>query len=205
MGTDIHLYVEYKKKKYNGEESKTWVSGDYLMYNPYYEADQEEDWEEEIVVKNLYGSRNYYLFDVLAGGRSGNDADAIFPARGIPEDSCGLIKKQKERWDGDGHTYSWLTLKEMKDHQKNSTIIKHQGWVSNDQKTLLDTTGESPIYYDDWETPNKVWAEWSEPDTTLNGIIKLLEERAYEIFNNGWGDYSEENDDKIRIVFWFDN
>lgn len=56
--------------------------------------------------------RNYMLFEKMAGVR-GEDSKAIAAPRGLPDDATETTKFEAARWDGDGHSHSWLSAKEI--------------------------------------------------------------------------------------------
>lgn len=95
MGADIHLYIEFKK-------------GD----SPW-EADEnhrliEED-PEYIYLKDADAThRDYSVFAALAGVRR-EGPDPI----GLPSDLSQKIKKESDRWDGDGHSHNYDSLKDF--------------------------------------------------------------------------------------------
>ena len=87
--------------------------------------------------KRLYSSRNYDLFAILADVRNGRGfADVmtgygfnpISPPRGVPVDCCPEYSREVERWDGDGHSHSWLILEEILSFDWNQKARK-VGWV----------------------------------------------------------------------------
>lgn len=58
--------------------------------------------------------RHYDLFAVLAGVRNYGDRQLpISSPRGLPPDVSSLIQKASDRWDSDGHSHSYLTLREL--------------------------------------------------------------------------------------------
>ena len=59
--------------------------------------------------------RSYMLFEKLAGVR-GDVANAIAPPRGLPEDVTSLTRMDREVWNDDGHTSSYITSDEI-EHQ----------------------------------------------------------------------------------------
>ena len=84
MGCDIHLFVEVKT---------------------------ENGWE-------LYSSpniqRNYSLFAKLANVRNYGNIVPISEPKGLPEDVSFLVRKEREDFDTDGHSDSWIGIEEIK-------------------------------------------------------------------------------------------
>lgn len=204
MGCDIHMYVEYKRKNYR-DDSEKWVSGDYFKPNPDFDGvDEDENKFERI---ELHGNRNYSLFSTLSGVRDYTGTiEPVAEPKGIPEDASEYVKKEKEAWDGDGHTHSWLTLKELKDYQAKSPDIPYTGLLSPNQLKAFDEKGVIPTSWcqgtnmDGYER-----REWSEKNETLPPLIEKLQKRAHQLMQYEWQDYDLANDEKVRIVFWFDN
>lgn len=181
-----------------------WVNVDNWRYNPYYEEGN-DDGEPMLRIESLYSGRNYELFGILAGVRDRNN-DMIDDPRGLPEDVSSVTKKESDRWDSDGHSHSWLTLKELKEYQGLHPLVKRSGFISPEAAELLDAGEETP---DTWcgFTSLKDWVkrEWEEGYDTLKPIIDEMDKRVRDEFWV-WGDEERpELDEKIRIVFWFDN
>ena len=76
-------------------------------------------------------------------------------------------------------------------------------------------THENARLVDNGEMPNEwcqstnskyyVFREWTNESDTLGGLVSLLEDRLREEFYLLDGAVTLKHDDKIRIVFWFDN
>lgn len=201
MGCDIHMYVEYKRS-INSKD--TWVSGDYFKMNPYYKTDE---YEREFECIELYGDRNYTLFSTIAGVR--DYTDKVVPVsepKGIPEDATAYVKQENERWDGDGHTHSWLTLKEIKEYQEKAPSMHYTGLISPDDVIAFDKEGTTPRSWCQG-TNQAGWErrDWTEENKSLVPLIEVMQARAKELMQYEWQDYDTNNDDKIQIVFWFDN
>ena len=201
MGCDIHLFTEIKKS-INSEDK--WVNVDNWRYNPYYKEGS-EDGEDMLHVESIYSGRNYELFGILAGVRDLTN-DSIDDPRGLPEDVSSVTKKASDRWDGDGHSHSWLTLRELKEYQGLHPVVKRSGFISPEAAELLDAGEETP---DVWcQAPSvTTWVkrEWEEGYDTLKPIVDAMDKRVRDEFWV-WNDEERpELDEKIRIVFWFDN
>ena len=202
MGCDIHLYVEYLQS-FNGYP--IWYNCDHWRLNPYFEYDESSDSETRFNVVSLYRDRNYDLFAILADVRNYGDATTpIDDPRGLPIDVSPIVKEESNHWGNDGHSHSWFTLKELKGNI--SEEIKRSGLISPEQAKDLDECGINPKTWCQG-TSNKdyVRREWSEKYCPLNELIKRIEERKKEVFWIFDKQEHPEFDDKIRIVFWFDN
>lgn len=203
MGCDIHIFTE--RKRHIRDEEK-WINMDYWQYNPYYDS-EDPDGEREMDVKHFYRGRDYDLFSVLANVRNYSDNQFIMEDRGLPDDICPITKKEADRWEGDGHSHGYYTLKEMMDYQKENPTIKRSGFVSKEAAEKLDTTGETPNSWADLVNPSLGWVhrEWEDPSPLSRLIDKLLERRNEEFWMPRNSREESEQDSKIRIVFWFDN
>ncbi len=207
MGCDIHMYVEYKKKFYKAKDNfeERWVHGDYFKPNPHFDPNDATD--DEMERMDLYGGRNYGLFATLAGVR--DYTDSIIPVsepKGVPDDCTKYVKKQEEDWDGDGHSHSWLTLKEIREYQAKSPSLPRTGLLDPTSLKEFDEKGTFPTSWcQGTNQEGYERREWTEPNDTLVPLIKLMEYRCKELFQYDWEEYKSENDNNIRIVFWFDN
>ncbi|CRH24886.1 Uncharacterised protein [Chlamydia trachomatis] len=201
MGCDIHMYVEYKREN---QESSQWKNGDYFRINESFGEFEDENKFNQI---GLYDKRNYSLFSTLAGVR--DYSEKIIPVsepKGLPDDISDYVKKESDDWEGDGHTHSWLTLKELRDYNNNSPVLHFSGMISSDQAEKLDAGIENPNSWCQWTSrEDYVKREWSEKNLTLNPLIDLMQTRAKELLQYHYQDYDLKNDENIRIVFWFDN
>lgn len=200
MGCDIHLYLEGKRTICG---DKKWISLDHFRLNPYYGTDPSE---EEYSVVSIYSSRNYWLFSILAGVRDYSGNKPIAEPKGMPEDCCDIIKAACEHWDGDGHSHSYFTLRELQDYADSHTKVKYSGMVSANAADLLDKGEAVPsTWCQATNSPGWVYREWEVENTVLDRLIEKIRERAKEDLWL-WTDESlDERLDEVRIVFWFDN
>jgi len=213
MGCDIHLYVE---KLVNGkwEIQRGFVSS-------MYEADSE--FFSTAKFRNAvtpYDNRNYQLFGALAGVREDNIKPIAEP-RGLPDDASPEVAAEAKDYGIDGHTHSWLTLKEILDFDW-SQIVVREGIVSRHEYQRLKKSGRPKIwcggtsakvitnaemeaviedkgigedgFFDQYATAIK----WTAPlkdycGAFVYGAISQLKERS-----------EAEDASDIRIVFWFD-
>lgn len=207
MGCDIHMYVEYKKDlpiKGSDKRKEEWISGDYFKQNPFKLVWDDENKMDRL---ELHGDRNYTLFTTLAGVRDyTNETIPVSEPKGVPDDACDYVKKENERWDTDGHSHSWLTLKELKDYQSVNRKIKRTGLLSPVQLVEFDNNNILP---ESWCQGTNMEGyerrEWEDTNNSLIPLIEKLQKRAHELMQYDWQPYDVTNDEKIRIVFWFDN
>lgn len=91
MGCDIHMVLE--RRVCDGK----WVG----VHNfPYYRTIKWHNFP-------LATDRNYDRFSALAGVRGEGPEP-----RGVPDDASDLARLQIEEWGSDGHSHSWLPLKD---------------------------------------------------------------------------------------------
>lgn len=205
MGCDIHLYCEVKKHV-NGVEQ--WVNVDHWQVNPYF--DPTSGSEKEYIHKPVYTDRNYSLFARLAGVRNSflDRIEPIDKPRGMPDNVSVHTNKECERWDCDGHSHSWFTMRELVEAHKNSGTRKYSGMVSPEDAAEIDAGTGTPSTWCQGTT-NKDWVlrSWTEEGTHMDNLMeKLIPFYKDEFWI--WEDSSEsfeKNLDKFRIVFWFDN
>lgn len=133
MGCDIHWYVEVKKdagwelaatppEEIEGEDYKVWKEKyDKYLANPF-----------------IYWGRNYDLFAILADVRNGRGFagiptgtgfNPISEPRGVPEDASEAYLAMVDRYGGDGHSHSWMTVEDF-DNYDWGQGTKHVGLVT---------------------------------------------------------------------------
>ena len=116
MGCDIHLYVEIKINQSLILEKKN-----YSKPNKWKSIDKWEKEDNYYVVPyecRFYGGRNYNLFTALCGVRGYNfegKINCVSESKGVPDDVSFEVEREIISWDGDGHSHSWNTLKELKE------------------------------------------------------------------------------------------
>jgi hypothetical protein len=133
MGCDIHLYVECVKTI---EETSKWVSADRWDMYPPYSCNDFNDFKMDINCRHIYSDRNYDLFTTLGNVRNEDQKlEYISEPKGIPFDACKLIRQQFEKYDCflGTHSYSWLTLHELKTFH-----VNHQGLALKDLISILE-------------------------------------------------------------------
>jgi hypothetical protein len=73
------------------------------------------------------GDRNYEWFGAIADGIRGYNG--AFPIRGVPDDCCREIASEMKRWQGDGHSHSWLMLREIFDEPSLQKFTHQMNWL----------------------------------------------------------------------------
>jgi hypothetical protein len=226
MGCDIHDYVEVRE---NGQ----WKKVGAVFPNPYHrpnepEGEPDEDgyaWNAK-KTDHPYKSRNYDLFAILANVRNGygfagvdtgNGFVRISEPKGLPSDVSPEVKAISDEYGGDGHSHSWLTLRELEAADWQRTTL-HRGWVNVPSYKVFKEKGKP----DSWSggvgggmvehLTNKemdariesgtahescyTQVEWSETyATSVDGFLTETLPRLRELGGP----------DDVRMVFWFDN
>lgn len=210
MGCDIHMFSERLPYKPAEEcELLEWSNADLFMINKFYvEADEERADENKFDIVEILGDRNYLLFSLLADVRNSFDITPLSEPKGIPSDCSRFIEEKKEYWDSDGHSHSWFTLHELKEHRKhmidNPELIHHSGYMTPANAELVDK-GEMPNSWWVWgNMKDQVYREWTEKKDILKNLVTEMESRKSNIFKYDMRS-EEEKDKEYRIVFWFDN
>lgn len=215
MGCDIHAFVEAKRfgdwrHVYRPEkEAGSWID------NYYFPTDRDYDWFAVLAnVRNGYG---------FAGCDTGDGFIPIADPKGLPEDVSVMVKAESDKWDSDGHSHSWITLKELqaydwdRETRKRGVIPAEEydklgygnapkewsGWVSG--------PGIVVVPHDDYEHLKKtgdlspsakyyVQTDWSLKyrDRFKHYFDKHLP-RLAELAELYGGP------ENVRVVFWFDN
>lgn len=203
MDCDIHMFCE-EKETINGVTE--WRNVDHLKKNHYHGL-YEDCEESEFEVVELCSSRDYSMFTALCGVRDcTGQSPKIDDPRGLPKDCCAFIREESDRWGCDGHSHSYVNLRQVRDFVKENKPIKFSGLVRNDDAKQFKESGKLPTFWcqgagnrDDYE-----FIEWE--DNTLQPLSKLYELMAKR-FRGHWepNDISDEDAENFRIVFWFDN
>jgi hypothetical protein len=196
MGCDIHLFTE-RKRSINNEQK--WVNVDNWKLNPYY-AEDDTDEECQYTLNSAYRHRNYALFSILANVRNDSENKPISEPRGLPEDISEVVKSESDRWDGDGHSHSFFTMKELYEYYEQNNIVKFSGLVDANGVKEIEA-GKMPNWWCKSSTQKElVWKEWQQENYVLKSFIEALEKHFESDYYR-----KEEDSEKYRIVFWFDN
>ena len=196
MGCDIHLFTE-RKKSING--TKKWVNIDNWRLNPYFEENN-EDGECQYDLHSVYPHRDYTLFSILADVRNDGGTKVISTPKGLPKDVSEVVKNENVKWGCDGHSHSYLTMKELYRYYKKNKMVKYGGLVDEVGVKQIEA-GKMPDWWCMSSTIDSlVWKEWKHENDTIKNFIERLEKHFEDYF------YDKERDSEdYRIVFWFDN
>lgn len=201
MGCDIHMFCE-QYKTINGK--KRWINKDYWIKNPYFGTD---DYEKEYSCVELHGGLDYSMFTALCGVRDYIEkSPMISPPKGLPDDCCDEIKLASAYWGSDGHSHSYVTLREVKGFLDKNEPVIYSGLISPEDAKALDEEGRHPTIWCQ-RTSDKTWVyrEWK--DDRRNPLQSLYESMV-DRFLDRWEKIEElepERLDNFRMVFWFDN
>ena len=143
MGTDIHMYAETRR-------NKQWTKVGAVFKDSWYNADKPESRWNKPYTDHPYDDRNYDLFAILANVRNGhgfagcrtsNGFNPIAEPKGLPNDVTPEVQDELRDWDG--HSYSWFSLKELKEYDWEQ-MVTHVGVLSENQYKAMKETGEHP-------------------------------------------------------------
>lgn len=183
MGADIHAYVEY---------------------STFTTEDGEPYWEN--LTKN-FGSRDYYLFGLLAGVRGPDEP--VFALRGIPEGRIGYDT-------ADGY---WTRVAPVADPQ----YAEWDGWTSQERAAEWVRRGFSePEYADDGTLRCVSGPNWHSPSWLTTDELAQVLGRYAAGAKSHWPESKAEapaewkailaamrsfeaDGCKARVIFWFDN
>jgi len=216
MGCDIHCYVEIRT---GNSWEKVGKIFDHPWYNPKEPTRVDGDYEWNAKkTDSPYMGRNYELFGILAGVRE-PDFVRLADPRGLPRDVGMEVKRMSDGWGIDGHSHSYLTLRELLDFN----------WFQNGTEQWRIV---SPEEYDRWKRTGK-------PDSRSKGVMgsltrtvsneemeKIIKQGGekgisyftkvtwYETYKSCCVNFVTEtipalerlgDPEEVRIVFWFDN
>lgn len=169
--------------------------------------------------------RNYMLFSVLADVR--NYSDRVKPIdlpRGLPDD-VSLEVKRKSDYDGvDGHSHSWLTLRELLDYDWDGQETKYCNYVTpSGYKEYKKDGGVYSWGSIERHPEQSVGISNDDMSAVCNGIYKNLDENKNYYTEVRWVKTLRDvigrdevngildklasygSPDEVRLVFWFDN
>lgn len=125
MGCDIHIVLE---RKYNNK----WIGITDYSTNPYHLIRENDKFKFKWYC-NLVTMRNYRRFAALAGVR-GNGPEP----KGIPVDISDLSLMIVNYWESDGHSHSFMSLKEASKILIDTLEIKDNEWDEDSLKMIKE-------------------------------------------------------------------
>lgn len=217
MGCDIHIFCEVKKQWPNKEVKPEWKTVGKIFKSTYYRtkeitvinrySDNEQYESNERYTNEPYEGRNYNLFSILANVRNGygfagiDTGDGFIPIsepKGIPKDASDFYKQEVKSWNGDGHSHSWLTLKEIEDYDWDRITVK-RGFVTPEQYKVFKKNGKPDEWCGGTTNPTYKQVEWKQTyresvgdflTKTVPNLKKIL--KFKDVLD-------------LRLVFFFDN
>lgn len=137
MGCDIHMFLEVKRYPYQdiNREKGVWISKDKWSIEPDYVLYPEDNYKRYRVDYDdlIYKGRNYYLFSVLANVRNYNNFEYISKPKGLPIDISKEVKEESDYWGSDGHSHSYLSLRELLFYNWNKEITAYDMYGSEER------------------------------------------------------------------------
>lgn len=130
MGCDIHSYVELRTESGWAKLDDPIFDNGWLGIGDVYNREDNEQ---------PFYDRNYNLFGVLAGVRN-YDLPIIAEPRGIPVDVSDVVATEYDKWFGDAHTASWLTVAELTGFDYEQLVS--DPYEEDEQVPLRDILGE---------------------------------------------------------------
>lgn len=221
MGCDIHCFVE-KKVNRKWKKITGFVSDLYRKDNEYFSGPKFKNSESPI------DGRVYSLFAILANVRNGRGfagcdtgdrVDPISNPKGLPEDCSIEVKKEADSWGSDGHSHSYLTVKELCDYDWDTSIV-NRGYVTAEIYDQFKKTGNPyPCCghvggLNVMKVSNETILQLSERNPDISFYTKIEWKTSARIEQEDFLTKSlpqliercEMNDlESVRIVFWFDN
>lgn len=238
MGCDIHLYVE----KYDND---CWnIVSNTNPYISFYEdlaknALEKGDIDREKYMKErieslkskepivyegwLYNGRNYSLFSILADVRNDYEIIPIDYPRGLPDNLSNELAVEKEIWEGDGHSYSYFTFKEILDYDWENQYLEKEAYVTEEVYKQFKNNGDPYPCCGGVGGGNVEIVLNKEMNRIINNKYPWEKDKVFytsikwhekycniaEEFLKNINKYINENDirdlNNYRIVFWFDN
>lgn len=194
-------------------------------------GDGPENKEEEKLDRGRWVWRNYDLFAILANVRNGfgfggcdtgDRFPTIVPRRGLPADVSDQVADESERWGADGHSHTWMTLKEFLDFPFWDDLRVNRGYITRDEYRKWDHKSPPP---GGWSGavigPNvrmvteREWKLICEGDASEVGVEYHVQVSWKTKFRDECKSFWEKvvpqlqavdpDPSKVRMVMWFDN
>jgi len=149
MGCDIHCFVEKKSAEGTWELITGFQSDMYDENSEYFGSEKFKSLSNSPI-----DNRYYLMFAVLADVRNGlgfagvkthNPLTPISKPRGVPTDASIGYQAEVESWDCDGHSHSWLTVKELMDYDWDQLVV-YQGLVGHSSYQVFKETGLPSVW-----------------------------------------------------------
>ena len=175
MGCDIHSFAERRNKETNKWEKVE----DAFTLDSYDKELMKKDKDE-----HPFDWHSYSLFAFLADVRNYDHCEPLAEPKGIPKDVCEEIRSEWERWEGDGHSASFFTAKELSDFDYEKTF-----WNRRVTKQTAPNCFNGASLAEEGE-----------------GTVLTYRENLGEMFFTHLEELKALGEpEDVRIVFWFDS
>lgn len=105
MGCDIHIMAEKRIS-----ENSNWVR----ICSVFPLGEYDKKYYKKDFGDSPFDNRNYGTFAFLADVRNYSHCECLTKEpKGIPDDACPEFLETCERWDGDGHSHSYISVAEF--------------------------------------------------------------------------------------------
>jgi hypothetical protein len=93
--------------------------------------------------------RAYFMYGFLAGVRNYSDVPPLAEPRGFPDDASDYARDLSGRWGMDGHSHSWLSVKELTEFNYDALVEDRRVMIDNDGgRTSSPGGGEMVVWRD---------------------------------------------------------
>ena len=224
MGCDIHMFAE-KRNIITKMWEKIGEVFDYAYFNP----DKPVSEYNTPKTDEPFHNRSYNTFAILAdvrngsgfaGIKTGEGFNPISEPRGLPEDVSEEIFDESDKWDGDGHSHSFFTVKELKEYDWNQ-ITGLRGTISLQQYQAIKK-GDNPGSYSGSISGPKIItismekadAHILNPDPSYERFDVYVDYHWNELYKDSASRFYNTtipalealgDPEDVRIVFFFDN
>lgn len=226
MGCDIHAMAEIKTAEGWKKITTPIFRGKYGDMKPTANPGQWRNYDAFSVLADV---RNGYGF---AGVPTGSGWRPIAVPRGVPDDASVAFKKDADRWGIDGHSHSWMTLRELQDYGWDEEGATKYGVMSEREYIKFLRTGKAASYSggvsggsvevlspDEWEEmfgggyldppstrqrdPRRTYYIQAEWFESAREATGPLQEDIADLA--AFADERGKSPDEVRLVFFFDN
>ncbi len=197
MGCDIHICTEQKL------HTGLWTNVDSWVINPYFDPMEDDSGESPMSRRDIYRGRNYELFGTLCGVRN-DELPRISDPRGIPKDAHPMTMGDFANWGDDGHSASWVTLKELKDFDEaGDGTVERTGMISPEQIAELGQDIKPDHWCGGTNQPGYEEHTWTDDSRPLQDLLDQIQK--WQDLNMWAHEAATMNPNDFRLVFWFDN
>jgi len=154
------------------------------------------DWDENewycVADISFIIERNYDLFSVLAGVRQFVDIKPITKCKGIPKNASLKTLEHYEYWAGDGHSATFMTLKDIKEYDYNSGGLDEREIIMDSDEFSMKSKPHEPL--PDEKKRFVTAKEIFDNSANFQTLFKIMDALAL-LYGDEW----------VRLVIWFDN